>query len=90
MNTDMNSADFDELAGRIDGVAQAVMLLGAALEMQRLMDGPYWCALLRQARPEALATTPLRQASRRLLQRMAHQLDDARRARQARPSPSDR
>lgn len=85
----MNTEDFDTLAGRIDGVAKAVMLLGAALEMQRLMDGPHWCHLLRQARPEALATTPARQASRRMLQWMAHELDDARRARQAHQAPTD-
>ena len=36
----MHNTEFDELAGRIEGLARAVLLIAAGLEMAGLMDGP--------------------------------------------------
>jgi len=72
---------FDELAGRIDGIAQAVLRLTAALEIAGLIDGPQLSAAWRNVRPDPLQSDPLREASRRTLLALALELDDARQAR---------
>jgi hypothetical protein len=73
--------EFEELAGRIDGIAQAVLRLTAALEIAGLIDGPQLSEWWRTARPEHLATDTIRQAARRTLLEMTQALDDARQAR---------
>ena len=80
----MDNQEFDELAGRIEGVAQAVLQLAAMLEMQGVIDGPLLSNRLRDAIPHRNADTELRQAARRTLQDLVLALDDARSARQAR------
>lgn len=78
----METRDFDELAGRIEGVGQALLHLAAALEMKDLIDGPRLSRAWRQAqRPNVL---PVMQTARMTLQELAHALDDARSRRQAR------
>ena len=79
----MDKAQFDELAGRVDGVAHALLRLTAELEMQGLIDAPRVSHAWREARPEQLATDQVLQASRHVLHQMADQLDEARRARQS-------
>lgn len=79
----MESTDLDELAGRIDGVAQAMLRLTAQLEMDGFMPGPRLAQAWRQARPEHLALDVQLQASRKVLLQMAEQLDAARSNRQA-------
>lgn len=74
----MESTGLDELAGRIDGVAQAVLRLAAQLEMDCVIPGPRLAQAWRQARPEHLAFGAQLQASRKVLQQMAEQLDAAR------------
>ena len=74
----MESTDLDELAGRIDGVAQALLRLAAQLEMALLIPGPPLCEAWRQARPAHLALGVQLQASRKVLLQMAEQLDTAR------------
>lgn len=74
----MKTNDFDELAGRIDGVAQALLRIVAELEIARLMDGPRLSAAWRQARPEHLALDQQLHASRHVLHQMADSLDAAR------------
>lgn len=79
----MDTKDFDELAGRIDGIGHAVLRLAAALEIRQLIDGPRVSALWRQAahlRPDDEAVH--RKAHMTLLQ-MAQMLDDARSSRQS-------
>lgn len=76
--------NFDELAGRIDGMAHALLRLTAELEMQGLIDAPRVSQAWREARPEHLATDQMLQASRHVLHQMADQLDEARSARQSR------
>ena len=79
----MESAGLDELAGRIDGVAQAVLRLSSMLEMESVIAGPRLTEAWRQARPEHLALNAQLQASRKVLLQMAEQLDSARANRMA-------
>lgn len=81
----MNTQDFDELAGRIDGIGQALLRVVTALEMQGLIDGPHMAAEWRQARTGPLAQGSQEQASRRMLHTLADRLDGARQARAAEP-----
>ena len=71
-----------DLEGRIDGIGQALLRLAAALEMNGLINGSHLSQAWQEARPEHLATEPVRQASRRTLLQLAQELDDARQARQ--------
>jgi hypothetical protein len=80
----MESTGLDELAGRIDGVAQAVLRLTAQLEMDGFMLGPQLTQAWREARPENFALGVQLQASRKVLLQMAEQLDAARESRQQR------
>lgn len=80
----MKMQGFDELAGRIEGVAQAVLQLSAMLEMQGVIDGPLLSNRWRDAIPHRNADTELRQAALRTLQDLARSLEDARSSRQAR------
>ena len=74
----MQASNFDELTGRIDGLAQAVLRVAAWLEMEEIIDGPRMSDAWRQARPETVALDVQRQASRRVLLQMAQELDAAR------------
>lgn len=76
----MDTNQFEELAGRIDGVAQALLRITAELEGARLIDGPRMSQALRLARRPGQACTKL-QASRRVLGQIAQELDAARAAR---------
>lgn len=77
----MDAQDFDELAGRIDGIGQALLRVVSALEMQGFMDGPQVAAEWRAARPAQLATGTDLQASHKVLRQLADRLDKARKAR---------
>ena len=74
-------SEFEELEGRVDALAQALMRVVAELETKRLLDGPRVSAAWRGARPARVACTRQLQASRRVLLQMADTLDEARRAR---------
>lgn len=76
----MDTNQFEELAGRIDGVAQALLRITAELEGARLIDGPRISGALRLARRPGQACPKL-QASRRVLGQIALELDAARAAR---------
>lgn len=80
----MNTPDFEELSGRIDGIGQALLRVVSLLEMEGLMDGPQMADAWRQARPAHLATDVRLQASRHMLHMLADLLDAARHARAAR------
>jgi len=78
----MDPNEFEELAGRVDGVARAVMHLAAALEMQGVIDGPHLSRMWRASvQPQAQGALL---ASRCVLQEMADRLDEARAVRQSR------
>lgn len=75
----MSEMEFDELAGRIDAVAQAVLRLTARLEMAEVIDGPQISQAWRDAAQSA--RTPVQAVSYRVLQQLADLLDEARRSR---------
>lgn len=79
----MTTQQFDELAGRIDGLAQAVLRLTAQLETDGFIFGPRLAQAWREARPEHLALDEQLLASRKVLLQMAQQLDTARANRQS-------
>ncbi|MDZ7862428.1 hypothetical protein [Acidovorax sp.] len=80
----MDARHFDELAGRIEGVGQALLYLTAALEMQGVIDGPRLSQAWRSAQqPNVL---PVLETARRTLHELAGTLDGARTARQS-PAP---
>ncbi|CAN7556726.1 hypothetical protein LJR074_004011 [Acidovorax sp. LjRoot74] len=74
----MESTDFDELAGRVEGVSRAVLHIAAALEIAGLIDGPQLAQAWRSALP-----LPGFEVAGRTLQELAHALDGARSQRQA-------
>lgn len=81
----MDATEFDELAGRIDGIGHALLRVVALLEAAQLMDGTRVSDAWRQARPAQLATDAQLRASHQVLNQLADLLDEARqvRARQA-------
>jgi len=71
----------EDLEGRIDALAQALMRVVAELEVRELLDGARVTRAWREARPERNSRTPALRASRAVLLQMARVLDDARSAR---------
>lgn len=78
--------DFDELAGRIEGLARALLHTVAELEAAGLMDGPRLAGAWRSGAP-ARHRLPAMQTAGRTLRELAQALDDARSWRQARGRP---
>ncbi|MHC3433677.1 hypothetical protein [Delftia lacustris] len=77
----MQTREFDELAGRIEGVGQALLYLTAELEMRGFIDGLRVTQAWRSAqRPNVL---PVLETARRTLCELAQALDDARTSRQS-------
>lgn len=73
-----------DLAGRVEGVAQALLQLVATLEMAGVIDGSLVSARWRAAVSEQSAKSTLRQSARKALLNLAQELDAARTVRQAR------
>ena len=71
--------DNDELAGRIDGVARALMTLVALMETQGIVSGPDVSQAWRGVRRSP--ANPATRASLNTLAQMADELDAARRVR---------
>lgn len=73
----MQADEFDELAGRIEGLARAVVLLASSTERETNMDG---LTLTRQWREavEPQAETALRRSAHKTLHELAQALDGAR------------
>ena len=80
---DMNDSEQD-LAGRIDAVAQALVWLTAELEMKHVIDGPRQSAAWRARRLPGGTPPAMAQACLRTLGQMADALDAARSVRQSR------
>lgn len=74
----MDINQFDELAGRIDGLARAVVLLAEMMERETDMDGPTLSRQWREAVPPRSGGTPAHRTARTMLQELAQSLDDAR------------
>ncbi len=79
----MDSAAYEELAGRIDGIGQALLRVVSALEMRQLVDGSRISNEWRLARPLHLAQDAQLLASHEVLSQMAGALDAARLHRRA-------
>jgi len=73
----MDIVDFEELAGRLEGVSRAVLHIAAALEIKGLIDGPQLSEAWRSALP-----LPGFEVAARTLQELALALDGARSQRQ--------
>lgn len=73
----MNTAEFDELAGRIEGIGRALLVLAAMMEKETCMDG---LTLSNQWRRSVAAepSKPQLQATHRTLHELAQALDEAR------------
>lgn len=73
----MDQQDFDELAGRIEGIARAVLILAQTVERETDMDGltltHRWRESLGPQHGEGSLGT-----ARKTLHELAQQLDDAR------------
>ena len=74
----MNTAEFDELAGRLEGMSRAMLHIAAALEIEGFIDGPRLSQAWRSALP-----LPGFEVASRTLQELAQALDGARSQRQA-------
>lgn len=80
----MSTKDFDELAGRIDGIGQALLRLASVLEVQGVIDGPQVSATWMQVAERRPETTAVHRSAHNTLRQMAQMLDEARAARQSR------
>lgn len=83
----MQDESFDTLAGRIDGIGQALLRLTAELEIQGLIDGLRVSAAWRDVADRRPQATPAHRSAHSTLRQMAQMLDDARRARQSSGRP---
>lgn len=73
----MQNDEFNELAGRIEGVARAVLLLAQMVERETCMDGLTLTRQWRESFPQQ-AGVGIPNTTHRTLQAMAQQLDDVR------------
>lgn len=73
----MDTQDFDELAGRIDGVARAVLILAQMMERETHMDGLTLSRRWRESVVPPVGVGILGTA-RKTLHELAQHLDDAR------------
>ena len=73
----MDKQDFDELAGRIEGVARSVLILAQMMERETCMDGLTLSRRWRESVPlPADGGSP--GTAHKTLQELAQRLDDAR------------
>jgi len=74
----MNAEDFDELAGRIEGLARVVLHLVARLEDGAVIDGPAMAEGLRHSIVLNAGSGLLMVTAKRTLENAASALDEAR------------
>lgn len=79
----MNKMNFELLSGRIEGLAEALLRVTAALEMQGVIDGPQMSEAWRAAVRPHTVDTEVRRIACTTLQELALALDAARHSRQA-------
>ena len=77
VENNMDQRDFEELAGRIEGLARAVLMLAQMMERETCMDGPTLSRQWRESVPPQSDEGSLGTA-RKTLHQMAQRLDDAR------------
>lgn len=83
----VDAKNFDELAGRIDGIGQALLRLTAELEMQNIIDGSRVSTAWMQVADRRPETTEVHRSAHRALRQLAQMLDEARSSRLSRWMP---
>jgi hypothetical protein len=78
MELDMHTAEFEELAGRIDALSHAVLVVAAELELMELIDGPRLTQAWRSTRMGTGSTDLRRETAHGVLGQLADLLDGAR------------
>jgi uncharacterized protein YicC (UPF0701 family) len=78
----MNNQDFNELAGRIQGLGDFIMHLTAALEVEQLIDGERLDQAVREFAANRCFEGDHLQATKRTLNEMVQFLSEARQRRQ--------
>lgn len=73
----MNDTQFEEMEGRIDGVARVLMALIANLEIRENLNGQRFCHALRKS-AEARGKHPGLETSARVMKAIADDIDQAR------------
>jgi len=84
----MDKTEFDELAGRIDGIGQALLRLCAELEMQGVIDGSRLSAAWMHVADRRPNATAVHRKAHNTLHQLAQMLDEARSARLSRWMPA--
>jgi hypothetical protein len=81
-NINMNDADFNELAGRIQGMGDFLLALTAALEVQQVIDGERFTRNISQFAENRCFDGEHLEATKRTLSELARFLTEARQYRQ--------
>ena len=85
----MTDRDFNELAGRIEGLSRLVLNMAAMLEEASIIDGPRLCAVLRSDSKLLEGSTGKHMETAQLvLQQLADQLESGRSFRQSMGGPA--
>ena len=74
----MGEAEFNELAGRIEGIGRAFLVLVDMLEKKGTVNGPRYCSALRRMENELCIDSPHCASAKRTLLETAKALDEAR------------
>ncbi|HYE35492.1 hypothetical protein [Methylocaldum sp.] len=74
----MSAEEFNELAGRIEGLSIAVMFLAAELEHEAVINGPRYCEVMRGMASKLSFDGGHLAATQRTLREMAKRMDEAR------------
>jgi hypothetical protein len=74
----MSAEEFNELAGRIEGLAIAVGFLVAELEDNGVIDGPRYCVSMQRMAGKLSFDRPHLVATQRTLRELASSIDQAR------------
>ena len=74
----MHTAEFEELAGRVDAVSHALLHVAAELELMQLIDGPRLTKAWRELRMGSQGSDLRKQSAEMVLGQLADLLDEAR------------
>ena len=74
----MHTAEFEELAGRVDALSHALLNVAAELELTALMNGPRLTKAWRARRMDSRGSDVRRQSAHAVLSQLADLLDAAR------------
>ena len=78
MEEAMHTAEFEELAGRIDALSHAVLHVAAELELMQVIDGPRLTRSWRARRMCSQGTDLRRECAHKVLSQLADLLEQSR------------